>query len=495
MDQKPCGPIAGEACLIQYFKTDASELFGVRLTVATYFKMIRKRLTISLYKINDDIETDAAYTATVAILSTFDPIATVSKSSWSDNENFVLNIDPQTATGICRYALHITADALPGPDLTVWLHSVAGRIPGHMATWYNGQHQGEFGLQATLITASHLALTPVPRAILYSPVTQCNLNCIHCISAETRSSKSVISSRIKDEIRAWCERGLVAKVATDYSGDILWAEKRFGGELSFLESLGVPLHIDTNGVHLDREVSRRLVHSPLQSINISLDAATTETFQRVRKGAPPLEDVVANIAAFMAARSEVDADQRIAVSLSFTLMRSTLDELEAFVRLSASLGIELVHARHLEAYTERMGPESLIFDQQKFREVLPNATAVADSLGVVLASAPLPGTYGRMAHTKCHVAWGSAVIMGNGDVSVCCVPRTTIGNLHQNSMEEIWNGKHYQEFRRRVNSSVPPPQCLACPMMRDWHNVHSYLPFLTMDDWEHPRDWKDIPDP
>jgi MoaA/NifB/PqqE/SkfB family radical SAM enzyme len=121
---------------------------------------------------------------------------------------------------------------------------------------------------------------------------------------------------------------------------------------------------------------------------------------------------------------------------------------------------------------------------------MKDAISLGSHLDVIVATAELPDTFGGKGHAKCHVAWGSAVVMGNGDVAVCCVPRTTIGNLHVNSMEEIWNGPHYQEFRKRVNSPSPPPQSDACPMMRDWYNIHSYLPFLTMNDWQHPKDWK-----
>jgi len=68
----------------------------------------------------------------------------------------------------------------------------------------------------------------------------------------------------------------------------------------------VPLHIDTNGIYLDQETAEALVESRLESINISLDAATSETFQRVRKGAPPLDNVLANIASWTPAKTLAD---------------------------------------------------------------------------------------------------------------------------------------------------------------------------------------------
>ena len=75
------------------------------------------------------------------------------------------------------------------------------------------------------------------------------MNCIHCISRDTRKSVHRLPSEIKERIQGWCRRGLIQRIATDYSGDILWADARFGGELDVLTGLGVPFHID-NGSHL-----------------------------------------------------------------------------------------------------------------------------------------------------------------------------------------------------------------------------------------------------
>lgn len=66
-------------------------------------------------------------------------------------------------------------------------------------------------------------------------------------------------------------------------------------------------------------------------------------------------------------------------------------------------------------------------------------------------------------------------MLGNGDVLACCVPGLKMGNLHENTMEEIWNGPRYQELRWSVNSPNPPPSCRTCPFVRDINDPDSYL--------------------
>jgi MoaA/NifB/PqqE/SkfB family radical SAM enzyme len=309
--------------------------------------------------------------------------------------------------------------------------------------------------------------------VLYSPVTQCNLNCIHCISAHTRASVSRLAEGIKTQMRGWAESGALHIISSDYSGDLLWADSRFGGELDFIFSLKIPFHIDTNGVCLTPEVAALLCRENIASLNISLDAAEEATYKRVRKGAPALAQVVANIEAFMRIRAAERPDCQ--VSISFTLMRSTLTEWPAFVRLGARLGVDTVISRHLEAFTPEMEADSLWQDQAAYNAARLEIIALAAELGIEVTIPPPFAGVPRAGRRICTVPWTSAVILGNGDVAACCVPGLVMGNLNDATMQEIWNGKRYRELRATVNSASPLPVCAACPMFRHTDNPDSYL--------------------
>lgn len=360
-----------------------------------------------------------------------------------------------------------------GPAPTIWLSEDEARIPQHVACYVGGEDQGGYGVEASLAYGGLASETSLPRMILYSPVTQCNLNCIHCISAHTRVKVSKLSPEIKAQIQEWSASGQLEILSSDYSGDILWADSRFGGELDYIFGLGIPFHIDTNGVHLDPEVSDRLCRSRIASLNISLDAARPDTFRRVRKGSPPLGEVIENIAALLRIRRETGAE--FPVSISFTLMRSTLAEWSEFVRLGAKLGVDVVISRHLEAFTPEMEEESLWHDQAGFNAMRLEIEALAQSLGVAVTIPPPFAGISRTGRRLCSVPWTSAVILGNGDVAACCVPGLVMGNLHKDSMEEIWNGPSYRQLRATVNSASPSAVCAACPMFRHTDNPDSYL--------------------
>jgi MoaA/NifB/PqqE/SkfB family radical SAM enzyme len=51
---------------------------------------------------------------------------------------------------------------------------------------------------------------------------------------------------------------------------------------------------------------------------------------------------------------------------------------------------------------------------------------------------------------KCWKMWHSCVMTWDGDIVPCCFDKDakyTMGNIHQQSFKDIWNGDKYQEFR------------------------------------------------
>ena len=78
---------------------------------------------------------------------------------------------------------------------TIWTSTLADRVPGHIACYFDGHDLGDYGLSAKLSYAPALPAAPLPHMLLYSPVTQCNLNCIHCISRDTRKTAHRLAPR------------------------------------------------------------------------------------------------------------------------------------------------------------------------------------------------------------------------------------------------------------------------------------------------------------
>lgn len=482
MTKKPAGELLHRSRIVQYLQPSGDPLSLITPMIATYRHQIRGSLKLTVR-----MERPMRSGVWVRLLQTIGVIskpAYVSRKigelvlrgeSIYDNDPVDITIARHDKDETCRYVVIIEGiRTRTGHAPTAWLSDGEGRVPGHLACYVDGRDQGEFGLLATVFRSSPFAPSLVPPAILYSPVTQCNLNCIHCISRHTRNKLHKLAVPFRDRLKQYCQEGQISFIDSDYSGDILWADHRFGGELEYLFSLNVPFHINTNGAYLVPETVDRLLKSKLQEVNISLDAATDATFRRVRKGAPPLSQVLENIRYLVMMKAHTGSGIRI--SMSFTLMASTLHEWPDFLRMAAQVGVKAVFARHLEAFTEDMEEDSLWHDKPRYNEARVSAIALAEELGIALG---VPHAFvdrpERQGHRPCPEPWRSAVVLGNGDVSACCVPGMVMGNLNDMSLEEIWNGPRYQALRMTVNTDRAPAPCKSCPMYRLPENPDSYL--------------------
>jgi radical SAM protein with 4Fe4S-binding SPASM domain len=105
------------------------------------------------------------------------------------------------------------------------------------------------------------------------------------------------------------------------------------------------------------------------------------------------------------------------------------------------------------------------------REQYPDIvlTLCSPELGgeICLSSAPqpFPGSLPQGARiSTCEQSpWNSLHVLANGDATVCEVlDRVPLGNLARQTLQEIWDGKAYREFRNHyLHAEVP--ECRECP--------------------------------
>lgn len=486
--ERPADELVPGVILTQLFRAEADFLSAVTVGLATWGRKPEGEVRLRLSRVPRDLKPRLRSWTSVfgsrqrsyfhALKDEHQELLvelTLATEEIADNMEVTLNLPrPDVRFGDLLTLSIEAVGSRAGAAATAWLSSGAERLQGHVALYCRQYNQLQYGLRARVTYTPLTADTPVPTHLMWSPVTQCNLNCVHCISRDTRKSVQRLPESIRDQIRSWAAAGHLKELACDYSGDILWADARYGGELDFLIGLDVPFVIDTNGTHLTREASERLSRSKLDHLSISLDAATDETFRRVRKGAPPLADVIENVRATVEARERIGGTHRIAIS--YVLMRSNIDEFPDFLRLASAVGVEIVYVRHLMAFTPEMEEESLWHERERFNAVRSDWIALAKELGINHFFLPEPFGMEEVGERRhCSIPWRGAGVLGNGDVLACCVPGLKMGNLHDNTMEEIWNGARYQELRWSVNSPNPPPSCRTCPFVRDINDPDSYL--------------------
>jgi MoaA/NifB/PqqE/SkfB family radical SAM enzyme len=219
-------------------------------------------------------------------------------------------------------------------EITSFLQS---RINMQLAKW-------EFKTGVTVVKS-------LPYTFTVETTTFCNLQCVMC-----HHGNGAMPTR--DHL----DTAVIAPLS-NFLAHAKWIELYGVGEPllspSFWKSLeilplgqGIHTTINSNGTLLTEEQIDRLLNSPLAQISISLDAASAETYRKIRGADFHL--VIGNIRELVRRRN-LGASRRLTILLNMTLMRENIEELPAFVDLAADLGVDGIVFWQMRAFDQANG--------------------------------------------------------------------------------------------------------------------------------------------
>ena len=329
--------------------------------------------------------------------------------------------------------------------------------------------------------ASRGDISPQDPVCLYLEVSnECNLACKTCpiTYGKVEEPASLSLEQVKYLVSQFTT---VRRVVLHGVGEPL-VNRELPKIILWLKEKGIYVLFNSNGTLINKRWREALVESRLDEIRLSLDAATPETFARVR-GKPFFDVIIRNIKGLTALKAERGSLTPL-VSLWLTGLRETLKELVDFIRLAHSLGIERVYLQRL-VYWEGKSDDQLARPEQSLfnslgseeEELIRSAENLARSLGIsfeasgaMTPSASILGNAQEQPWSACMRPWTLMYISARGSAFPCCIaPFSTVdlsqlslGNAFTQDLASIWNGERYQEFRRRLLSAEPPECCKGC---------------------------------
>ena len=157
--------------------------------------------------------------------------------------------------------------------------------------------------------------------------------------------------------------------------------------------------------------------------------------------------------------------------LSFCSTKTSVVNLEDAVRFAKkhefSQGVQVTP---VFAVGNDQTEETYESDPEFFDQYYNRARKLAEELNIPfwIISNPQSGE----KDVYCYDPWESINVEPNGDVYPCSVSSQVMGNINKQSIEEIWNGERYQDFRARVNIGGPKQNedcrnCINCHL----HNM------------------------
>lgn len=192
-------------------------------------------------------------------------------------------------------------------------------------------NQAEFRL-------GRLHLQSMPRYLTLVLGNGCNIDCRHCYQLKNGDNllrDPELGTTLRRELSSFYPFLSTLRL----QGGEVFALRGFEQMLDDVQALvRRPLiSISSNGTLINERWARRLVELPLQSLTISLDAATPETYAKLRRGGE-FEVVLNNLRRLQSIKRELGSAYPV-IDTFFVIMRSNFREIPAYLALMAALGV------------------------------------------------------------------------------------------------------------------------------------------------------------
>src|SRR6201988_1403946 len=160
--------------------------------------------------------------------------------------------------------------------------------------------------------------------------------------------------------------------------------------VGYLKQRGVYVLFNTNGTVLSERNGRALIDAGLDELRVSLDASNRESFKAIR-GRDYFGRIIRNVRAFCELQKR-EGYSRPQVSLWLTGLKETVEELPAFVKVAAEIGVKEVYLQRLVFFAEqsigKAQPDQALFERLTEEEAayLKEAENLARALGVTFSA-------------------------------------------------------------------------------------------------------------
>lgn len=333
---------------------------------------------------------------------------------------------------------------------------------------------------------------PMRLSKLYIEVTnQCNLNCRTCIRHVWDERPGMMNDRVFESIIEGISSfpALPEKIFFGGFGEPL-SHPRIIRMISKVKSMGMTAEMITNGTLLTEDMIVSLIDSGLDTLWISLDGSTPESFSDIRMGAQ-LPGIMENLKLLYRLNTIGGRgfSKHMNIGIAFVAMKRNIKELPAVIEIAQNTGADHFLVTNVLPYTEAMVEEAMYYrsiNRRNFDLDLPlmdmdgstldSIRRAADSINMTIPFVPSD----KFRNTCPFIEDGSGAIGWNGDLSPCLPllhnhegflgfltygirhsKKWAIDNVANRNLYDIWNTPEHKAFRERVMDFDFSP-CITC---------------------------------
>jgi radical SAM protein with 4Fe4S-binding SPASM domain len=319
------------------------------------------------------------------------------------------------------------------------------------------------------------------RLLFWESTIRCNLTCAHCrrVEGDDTAHRDLSTDQAKALIEQLAELGRgqpMMPVLVFSGGEPLCREDLFE-LIRQAKSLGLPPALATNGTLIDATAAGRIRDSGIARVAVSLDGATAEVHDRLRRLNGSFERALEGIGYLR--------DATVPFQINITLTKHNAGQLEAIYELAKSLDAVAAHIFMLVpvgcgqslAETDMLSPEQY---EKKLLEICaldgrgelqvkvtcgPHYERVIRQAGLhtsdTRAGGTVPGRTGHAGASKgCLAGLGVLFVGHQGDVFPCGYLPIKCGNLLERTLSDIWYQS--EDLARMRDTRLLEGKCGIC---------------------------------
>lgn len=310
--------------------------------------------------------------------------------------------------------------------------------------------------------------TAAPSVLGTAVSTVCNLSCPHCM----RESLGVRENEFMD-FDAWVAHRDELKFSRRISLYGLgepFLHPRFFDFVKVCKEEGVEVSTSTHGMSLTSEVREKIIDLGIDELNISMEAADKELFEKLRAGAI-FETVVEQVTA-LAELKKSRGTQLPLIVIHMTIMEENIGQIEPIVRLAHRMGAQAISFSNVVIYKAADAARN-VFGTPEFQACLDRARRLSLKLG-------LPMRFWRQKPTGweesdycpetsygCPMLWSDQIIERDGHMKLCCYIEESIADVFESGPAAAFNCDEIRSQRRALMEGRVRTECQGCVYLRE----------------------------
>jgi radical SAM protein with 4Fe4S-binding SPASM domain len=259
------------------------------------------------------------------------------------------------------------------------------------------------------------------------PTNACPYNCIMCPRGKKMKRKVgfmefSLFTKVIDEVACYPNEIKGKEIELFHFGESL-LHPHIAEMYRYVTQKNLNPVISVNATELNREIATKIITSNSGKIIVSLDGFDEESFTRIRGRKIDYNEAVQNIIVAAEIIKQYKSQTKLIVRM-ISLNENT-NKTSDFQHFWGNKGIDA-----------------------EIRPFFPWGEKEMENLGTYEKHPP---------YMPCPFPWQYVVVQWNGDVVACCRDLNSeniMGNVNNNTLEEIWNGVNYKQFRNQMIEGI-----------------------------------------